>query len=164
MLSWLENTFWSIDLSQMSGKKTNKENYKDGFLLKIFFIVVLVREVCYFCTFRVYFIIVRWNHKRWWWAKYGAFSFSLFFRLGIMFGVTNFYTLFHIFVFQKFDLFQQRHIVRIHWAHMAKTTGELFHSAKKKSRKTKKKKVLYDTNSNAFLTIPFLTPCTTPSL
>lgn len=132
VLSWLENTFWSIDLSQMSGKKTNKENYKDGFLLKIFFIVVLVREVCYFCTFRVYFIIVWWNHKRWWWAKYGAFSFSLFFRLGIMFGVTNFYTLFHIFVFQKFDLFQQRHIVCTHWAHMAKTAGELFHSAKKK--------------------------------
>lgn len=48
---------------------------------------------------------------------------------------------------------------------MAKTTGELFHSAKKKKRrKTKKKKVLYDTNSNAFLTIPFLTPYNTPSL
>ena len=48
---------------------------------------------------------------------------------------------------------------------MAKTAGELFHSAKKKKRrKTKKKKVLYDTNSNAFLTIPFLTPYTTQSL
>ena len=42
----------------MSGKKkTNKEN-KESFLLKIFFIVVLVREVCYFSTFSVYFIIV----------------------------------------------------------------------------------------------------------
>ena len=129
MLSWLEN----------KKTKQNKEN-KESFLLKIFFIVGLVRKACYFCTFSVYFILFYFilSHFICTTSVDDGQSMTLshvsnlIIRLGIMSGcVTNFYILFHISLIFFSSAHSLHNDLDFERAHMVKTTGEFFTQQKK---------------------------------
>ena len=82
---------------------------------------------------------------------------KLIIRSGIMSGcITNFYILFHISLIFFSSAHSLHNDLDFERAHMVKTTGEFFTQQEKTQKVLRRKEVLYDTISNAFITVRFL--------